>query len=66
MISAGDWFTQGTSDRTPRQVLIARQMKCGSQVTPDSMNTNFRSGNLHEDAVRDQAEQLVLEQLVVG
>ncbi len=46
MISAGERLTHGTSARTPRQVLTARQMKPGSQVTPDSSSTNFRSGNL--------------------
>ena len=39
---AGERFTHGTSARTPRHVLIARQMKCGSQLTPDSMKTPER------------------------
>ena len=46
MISAGERLTHGTSPRTPRQVLIARQMKPGSQETPDSSSTNVSVGNL--------------------
>ena len=38
--------TQGASTRTPRQVLLARHMKAGSQLTPDSISTTFSPGNL--------------------
>ena len=44
-MSAGDRFTHGTSARTPRQVFTARHRKAGSQLTPDSMNTNFNAEN---------------------
>ena len=43
---AGSASTQGTSTRTPRQVLLARHMKAGSQLTPDSISTTLRFGNL--------------------
>src|SRR3954468_14142957 len=46
MIAAGSRSTQGTSTRTPRQVLLARHMKAGSQLTPDSISTTLRSGYL--------------------
>ncbi len=45
-IAAGSRSTQGTSTRTPRQVLLARHMKVGSQLTPDSISTTFNPGNL--------------------
>ena len=46
MISDGGRSTQGTSTRTPFQVLLARHMKAGSQLTPDSISTTLRPGNL--------------------
>ena len=46
MIAAGSRSTHGTSTRTPRQVLLARHMKAGSQLTPDSISTTLRPGNL--------------------
>src|SRR5713101_7773111 len=46
MIAAGSRSIQGTSTRTPRQVLLARHMKAGSQLTPDSIKTTLRPGNL--------------------
>src|ERR1700704_143678 len=45
MIAAGSRSIQGTSTRTPRQVLLARHMKAGSQLMPDSINTTFNPGN---------------------
>ena len=45
-IAAGSRSTQGTSTRTPRQVLLARHMNAGSQLTPDSISTTLRPGNL--------------------
>ena len=44
--SAGGRSTQGTSARTPRQVLLARHRKLGSQVKPDSISTRRSAGNL--------------------
>ena len=43
--SAGDFSSHGTSARTPRQVLLARHIQAGSQVTPDSISTTFSRGN---------------------
>src|ERR1700722_13152418 len=43
--SAGDFSSQGTSARTPRQVLLARHIQAGNQVTPDSISTTLRRGN---------------------
>ncbi len=45
-ISAGARSTQGTSGRTPRQVLPARQNQLGSHVNPASLITTLRPGNL--------------------
>ena len=36
----------GSHLRTPFQVLLARHMKAGSQLTPDSISTTLRSGYL--------------------
>src|SRR5260370_29901537 len=45
MIAAASRSSHGTSTRTPRQVLLARHMKAGSQLTPDSISTTLRPGN---------------------
>jgi hypothetical protein len=44
-ISEGGRSIQGTSGRTPRQVLLARHSQPGSQVKPDSIITALRRGN---------------------
>ena len=43
--SAGERFTQGTSARRPRQVLLARHRKFGSQPMPASSSTTRSPGN---------------------
>ena len=45
MMSAGGRSIHGTSTRTPFQVLLARHMNEGSQLTPDSISTTFSFGN---------------------
>src|SRR5450759_2712165 len=65
MIAAGSRSIQGTSTRTPRQVLLARHMKAGSQLTPDSISTALRPGNLRNTLV-DEAEHLGLKRLRRG
>ena len=48
MISDGARVTQGTSARTPFQVLSARQMKPLSQVRPDLDGDQLQPGKFGE------------------
>ena len=69
-ISAGESLTQGISGRTPRQVLMARQMKEGSQLTPDSMincgnGTLTLFGRVIHDAPGERFGSLTLEEVLL-
>src|SRR5882762_2550524 len=66
MIAAGSRSIHGTSTRTPRQVLLARHMKAGSQLTPDSISHGLEAGKFEEHAFIDQAEYLGLKRLRLG
>ena len=61
MISAGDRSIQGTSGRTPRQDLLVRHSRFGSQVKPDSISTSSQRRELLEHALGEEAQQLRFE-----
>ena len=62
-ISAGERSTQGTSGRSRARTSCSRHRKAGTQVTPDSISTTLRPGNLANTPSVDQARDLRLEAL---